>query len=48
MSRVLTFSNRPMYVYLVTTKGVEELEKVFQELKESLKKAKKMRKTEQA
>ena len=46
--RVLTFSNRPTYVYLVTAKGVEELEKIFQELKESLEKAKKMQKTEQA
>ncbi len=39
--RVLTFSDRPTYVYLVTAKGVEELERIFLELKESLERAEK-------
>ena len=31
---------RPTYVYLVIAKGVEELERIFQELKETLERAK--------
>ncbi len=38
VARTLSFRSRPTYLYLITDKGIEELEKISLELKESLKK----------
>jgi len=38
--KMVTFSGRPTYVYIITSKGIKELERIFLELKESLEKAK--------